>query len=118
MTEMKTTETLWVVTAEFLDRDDAVALMELARELGYDSKLSTRAVNAGPVTPARDTRSGKLVLSKMDLGRSYDLDWVKIVMQENGYKAASGPSLLASLTAQGDVKRLGAGVYQRVAPTA
>lgn len=110
---MTTTTLIWIVSAEFTDREDAVAFMELARELGTISKLSSRSVNASNgARPVRETRSGKMVLSSMVPGRSYDLEHFAAVLEAGGYRGVSAGSVVSKLTDQGDVERISAGVYK------
>lgn len=108
---------LWTVIAEFTDRDDAVALMELARELGVVTKLTSRQVNTSNERPAREWRIGKLILGSMVPGRSYDSEHFRAVLEGHGYAPASYSPTLSLLVRQGDVERVGSGVFQlRVSP--
>jgi hypothetical protein len=112
---MTTSTSLWVVTAEFTDRDDAVALIDLARELGIVAQLSSRTINeknGGMNTPARTWRTGKVLLNSMVPGRSYGLEHFMAALEEAGYKASSASPVLGKLVDQGDVERLGSGVYR------
>ncbi len=108
-----TSTSLWIVTAEFTDRDDAVALIDLARELGIVAQLSARAINEkNGASPMRETRLGKLILGGMTPGRSYDLEHFMALCQERGYAKSSASAILSKLVEQGDVERLMAGVYK------
>lgn len=115
---MTTSTSLWVVTAEFTDRDDAVALIDLARELGIVCHLGTRTINEknGGASPIRETRLGKYLLGSMVPGRSHDMDHFMAVCQERGYAKTSASAVLSKLVEQGDVERLGTGVYRLATP--
>lgn len=113
---MTTSTSIWIVRAEFMDRDDAVALMDLARELGITTVLSSRTVNertsGGEQTPARTWRTGKVILAAMEPGRSYGMEHFMAAMEERGYKASSASPILSKLVEQGEVERLTTGVYR------
>jgi hypothetical protein len=113
MTETTTVpQTVWTVSAEFTDRDDAVALMELARELGVVTRLTSHSINAPSETPVRGWRIGKVVLGSMQPGRSYTSEHFRAVLQEAGFAPASCSSVLTRLVQQGDVERIAQGVFK------
>lgn len=108
---------MWVVSAEFTDRDDAVALMDLARELGVVTKMTSHAINTSNERPAREWRLGKLILGSMVPGRSYDSEHFRALLAVHGFAPASYSPTLSLLVRQGDVERVGSGVFQlRVSP--
>lgn len=110
---MNGTASIWVVTAEFTERDDAVALMDLAKELGVTMTMAARQVNIAR-TPTRDQRLGRFILRAMDEGRSYGLEYLAAAAEEHEYKGNSVSAILSKLVAEGDVERLGVGVYRRI----
>lgn len=107
---------LWTVIAEFTDRDDAVALMELARELGVVTKMTSHAINTRNERPAREWRIGKLILGSMVPGRSYDSEHFRALLAEHGFAPESYSATLSKLVKQGDVERVASGVFQLRAP--
>lgn len=109
-------EAIWVVAAEFASREDATAFMDLARELGYSSHLSSRQLNVDRTTPAREWRIGKVMLRSMVPRISYDADHFRAVLQENGFAPSSYSPILSLLTKQGDVVRVAPGVWQLSSP--
>lgn len=113
MTETTTVpQTVWTVSAEFTDRDDAVAFMELVTELGVVTKMTSHSINAPSETPVRGWRIGKVVLGSMQPGRSYTSEHFRAVLQEAGFAPASSSSVLTRLVQQGDVKRIAQGVFK------
>lgn len=112
-----TTTSIWIVTAEFTEREDAVALMDLARELGVITQISSRSINKYHRSAVRDTRLGKLLLRAFaDPSRTYDLEYMSAVCEEGGYKGNSASSILSKLVEQGDVERLTGGLYRLKLP--
>lgn len=112
-----TTTSIWVVTAEFTERDDAVALMDLARELGIVTQISSRSINEYHRSAARDTRLGKLILRAfVDPSRTYDLEYMAAACEEGGYKGNSASPVLSKLVDQGDVERLTGGLFRLKSP--
>ena len=111
MTEQSTGAALWTVQAEFTDRDDAVAFMDLARELGVLSHLSSRSINKNR-SPIRETRIGRLILRSMEPGRSYELEWFRALCEENDYQANSASPALSKLVEQGDVVKATRGTFE------
>lgn len=104
--------TVWTVSAEFTDRDDAVAFMELVTELGVVTKMTSHAINASNERPCREWRIGKLVLGSMEPGRSYDREHFRALLQEHDYAPSSYSPVLTRLVNQGDVERPAPGVFQ------
>ena len=109
---------LWTVIAEFTDRDDAVALMDLARELGVVTKMTSHAINTSNERPTREWRIGKLLLRSMVPGRSYDSEHFRALLQENGFAPSSCSPVLSRLVREGDVERPTPGSFQLRASSA
>ncbi len=113
MTETTTVpQTVWTVSAEFMDRDDAIAFMELVAELGIVTKRTSHVINASNERPCREWRIGKLVLGSMVPGRSYGREHFRAVLQEAGFAPASHSPVLSLLVRQGDVERVAQGVFK------
>lgn len=109
------TSQIWTVTAEFADRDDAVALVDLLREMGYKTDMKFRTINSVVGNPASTWRSSKLMMAGMVAGRSYSIEDLAAIIEPHGFTATSAPSLAAALTREGVLQRIAHGVYRLVA---
>lgn len=94
-------------------RDDALALAELIREMGYT--VNTFAHTALHRLPMSQTRSGKIVLAKMEPSRTYPRSDIEIWLQEADYKSQSARPLLSLLQKEGAVEKVARGFYRKSA---
>ena len=90
-------------------RDDALALAELIREMGY--AVNTFALTDLHKLPPSQTRAGKIILSKMEPNRTYPLSDSEIWLQEADYKPQSARALLSLLQKEGAVEKVARGFY-------
>lgn len=84
----------WKVITKVADRDDAVALMDLIRELGYQPSISGQqdVYERGLVS---ETRAGRLILRNMTLGRSFSLEDIGAWLLAKEYSPKSAAPLLS-----------------------
>lgn len=103
----------WKVITEVADRDDAVALMDLIRELGYQSSISGRQVGyeRGPTS---ETRAGRLILRNMTLGRSFSLDDIGAWLLAKEFSPRTASPLLGLLVHENKVERIAPGIYRKI----
>ena len=94
-------------------RDDALALAELIREMGY--AVNTFALTDLHKLPPSQTRAGKIILAKMEPHRAYPVCDVEIWMQEADYKPRSAAPLLAALRKEGAIENVARGFYRKSA---
>jgi len=96
-------------------RDDALALAALIREMGYEVK--TFAHERNDVLPPSQTRSGKILLSRMEPRRCYPISEVEIWLEEADYSPSTARSLISALIKEGAVERmrLATGFYRKSA---
>lgn len=92
-------------------KDDACALAQLLREMGYRVELF--AHEAQSRLPAAKTRSGTIVLNSMIPNRTYTSEDVAVWLEEHGYKAASANPLLTKLVQEGAIKRIAPGLFRK-----
>lgn len=109
-------ELMWVLKANFADRDDAIAASDLLGELGYKCELSHIAVNEKS-KPMSETRLGKIVLgfltNNIPPGRSvHYTDVGAFIAEAHSYKANSANSTLTKLVEEGKVERCAEGIYR------
>lgn len=105
------------VTADFTNHEDAIALRDLIRELGFEAQLTYRAINEGTRSPMRETRLGILVLDMMrptpgTSPKSFNLEEVGAMLEEHHYAPTSASVVLSALAAEGDVDRVSRGIYR------
>lgn len=113
--------TVYEVTTEFAAHADALALRDIIWELGYEARVTHRQLEAGPRTPCRETRLGKIILRYMTPGiqgssRSFTVEDISAYIETQDYKAVSASPALSMLVAQGDIKRIADGVYRLIMP--
>ncbi len=92
--------------------EEAKALADLIKEMGY-------SVNRYPMTRTKklvpsQTRIGQLALSHMLPGRSYRAEDFISAFADRGFKQQSVQPLLSALVAEGAIKRIDRGLYQRI----
>lgn len=99
-----------IVTVETVDHDEAIAIRDILRDLGFEATLTSRAtkINASAL---RDTRMGRLVLRYMQPGRIYHLDGIQELLYKNEFSPNSAGAVLTRLTEEGDIYRLDRGAY-------
>lgn len=104
------------VSFDFASRDDALALLDLVRELGYEGQVTYRSLNENR-SPIRDTRLGILILETMrpapgQQAKSFTIEDLANVLEEHHFEPASAAAALSVMTKQGDVERVLRGVYR------
>lgn len=101
----------WIVKAEFVSRDDALALIDLASELGIKCELGQSPVN-GKLAPVHQTRLGKIVLKILsDAPGSLHYEDVAVKIEELDFSPLSANGTLSKLVHEGFAIRLASGVY-------
>ena len=110
------TDYVHTVTIDFASRDDALALIGLIRELGYEAQMTYRSLNENR-SPIRDTRLGILILEHMrptpgQQAKTFAIDDFTDLLEEHHFKASSAAAALSVLADQGDVERVLRGVYR------
>jgi hypothetical protein len=88
--------------------EDAKALQQLLNEMGYKTTRYSKGCN---VRPTRETRLGHLVIRYLKAHRSATPGDMSDYLIEHGYSPKSASVTLSFLYKQGDVHRIGYGVY-------
>lgn len=103
----------WKVITKVADRDDAVALMDLIRELGYQPSISGQqdVYERGLVS---ETRAGRLILRNMTLGRSFSLEDIGAWLLAKEYSPKSAAPLLSFMVDEKKVERIAPGIYRKI----
>lgn len=104
------------VSVDFASREDALALMDLIRELGYEAQMTYRSLNENR-SPIRETRLGILILDTMrpapgQQAKSFTIEDLADVLEEHHFEPTSAAAALSVMTKQGDVERVVRGVYR------
>ena len=99
------------VLLETLDHDEALAIRDILRDLGYEATVQSRKLETN-VSPMRDTRLGRLVLRSMVAKRIYHLDDVAELLVNNDYAPNSAGVVLSKLAEEGDLVRIDRGRYR------
>lgn len=105
--------TIWTVTAEFDGSDDAIALAELIKELGYNPIVSSRQIES-PRNPLRATRLGRMILKYMreNPSHNFSIEDIQDLCVKNDYQPTSAAAALSVLAKEGDLDRSGVGLYR------
>jgi hypothetical protein len=100
------------VTMKFDRKDDAIAIMELLRDLGVESSLTLkkRTVNI----PMSQTRAGILAMEYFDMHPNRHIHYTEIGrwLVQNHYKDTSASPVCSGLTREGLLKAY-RGYYRR-----
>lgn len=99
------------VAVESADHDEAIAIRDILRDLGYEANVTSRKLETN-ASAMRDTRLGRLVLRSMQPKRSYHLDDIAEVLVNNEYAPNSAGVVLSKLADEGDIVRIDRGRYR------
>lgn len=103
------------LSIQLLDREEALALRALIEELGYTVELHrSEGARIEPKLPAREWRTGKLVLSLLaaNPSRTFTQEDIALMLEENGYKPSTASPLLYQLVRDEDIYKLSPGLYR------
>lgn len=99
------------VYLETVDHDEAIAIRDIIRELGFEATVTSRKLET-KVSPMRETRLGKLALGYMVARRVYHLVDIQELFEKNGYSPNSAGAVLTRLVEEGDLYRIDRGRYR------
>ena len=103
---------MYTVKAHFESRDDAQAMVELLREMGYLCEVTSTMVNKAAGRVSMDSALVKIVLETM--GDNTHYRDIGHAIEERGLSAHSVGGTLTFLVREGLVLRLGKGYYRKV----
>lgn len=105
---------VWTISANFINREDAVAARDLLEELGID--VDIHQTYAGPIRarPASETRLGMFILEAMQSkpGSTFNTEELAILCEENRYQPTSWAATISKLVSEGAVERIARGLYR------
>lgn len=105
---------VWTVTTEFATAEDALALQQLVAELGYRAQVSSRDLEQQPHrSPIRETRLGREILRRApSADRSFTLEDAMDWLVRADYLPQSASPALSRMVAEGDLRKIGTGLYR------
>ena len=105
---------IFKLSIESIDREELETLAELIAELGFKSKITSRMIGKNSSnTVYSETRLGKLILSLMDTGRSYESDMLEDAVEAAGYKRTSVSPTLFFLEKERVIKKISRETWQK-----
>lgn len=99
------------VSVESSDIEEARALRDILRDLGYEPTLTSRTLEI-KASPVRETRLGRIVLGSMVVKRSYTIEDIAEILVSREYAPNSAGVILSKLTEEGDLVRIDRGRYR------
>lgn len=109
---------IYTVSADFENSDDAVALADIIKDLGFKATVIFRDVATNrPATPMREQRLGKLILRFMTptegaTPRTFTYEQIGEYLETVDYRSTSASPALSKLVEQGDVDKVGTSLYR------